>query len=213
VGEPHRIAGGRTVKAHQGIAPGSNDEYVVAYSVAKWYIEEAQKQPQDMGRPIIIGDIRGCYRELLRLLDKVSASESDTVFALGDIIDRGPDSINLFRNRQSFEGFIDNHERKPITGYFSYAQEMAKRPLGTLMFASTSQSCEPKIVNQNALGFGFELPAHGSMEREHHPGDGCKSQLFWMKVIAVLTNCKALEPGCHSSSGSFRAPSFLVGKK
>jgi serine/threonine protein phosphatase 1 len=87
-----------------------------------------------MNRQIIIGDIHGCYSELLRLLDKISPSESDTVVALGDIIDRGPDSVrvfNLFRNTQNFESIIGNHERKHITGYYSYAQEISKIQFGT----------------------------------------------------------------------------------
>jgi serine/threonine protein phosphatase 1 len=87
-----------------------------------------------MSRQIIIGDIHGCYNDLLRLLDKISPSESDTVVALGDIIDRGPDSVrvlNLFRSRQNFESIIGNHERKHITGYYSYAQEITKIQFGT----------------------------------------------------------------------------------
>lgn len=45
-----------------------------------------------------IGDIHGCYRELQELLDKVGASlKSDTFWFVGDLVNRGPDSLAVLR--------------------------------------------------------------------------------------------------------------------
>ncbi len=41
---------------------------------------------------LVIGDIHGCYNELMALLDAAALSEDDEIIALGDIVDRGPDS-------------------------------------------------------------------------------------------------------------------------
>ena len=82
-----------------------------------------------MSRQIVIGDIHGCYDELVRLLEKISPREDDTVISLGDMLDRGPDSLkvfNLFRDRKNFGCITGNHERKHITGYYSYAQEITR---------------------------------------------------------------------------------------
>ncbi|XZE51566.1 metallophosphoesterase family protein [Planctomycetaceae bacterium SH139] len=44
------------------------------------------------GRLIAIGDIHGCSRALLALLDAIEPAADDTIVTLGDYIDRGPDS-------------------------------------------------------------------------------------------------------------------------
>jgi serine/threonine protein phosphatase 1 len=43
-----------------------------------------------------IGDIHGCAVTLDRLMEKIGPSTEDTVFLLGDLIDRGPDSKAVF---------------------------------------------------------------------------------------------------------------------
>lgn len=45
-----------------------------------------------MGRTIAIGDIHGCSQALDALLSAIEPSASDTIVALGDYVDRGPDS-------------------------------------------------------------------------------------------------------------------------
>ncbi|MBN2560999.1 MAG: metallophosphoesterase [Phycisphaerae bacterium] len=45
-----------------------------------------------MQRKIIIGDIHGCYDELRDLLDVISPTRDDKIIAIGDLVDRGPDS-------------------------------------------------------------------------------------------------------------------------
>lgn len=47
-------------------------------------------------RTIIIGDIHGCYREFMSLLDKIQFDPlSDKLIINGDIMDRGPDSFEV----------------------------------------------------------------------------------------------------------------------
>ncbi|MEO8218934.1 MAG: metallophosphoesterase [Acidobacteriota bacterium] len=44
-------------------------------------------------RHIFIGDIHGCYDELVELLDQLSPSSHDTVISLGDLTRKGPDPV------------------------------------------------------------------------------------------------------------------------
>ncbi len=45
-----------------------------------------------------IGDIQGCYSELMTLLDKIAFNEkTDTLWCAGDIINGGPDNISVLR--------------------------------------------------------------------------------------------------------------------
>lgn len=48
-------------------------------------------------RTIIIGDIHGCYRELVKLLEKVKFDrKADRLISLGDLMDRGTQSYEVF---------------------------------------------------------------------------------------------------------------------
>ena len=42
-------------------------------------------------RTLIIGDIHGCYDELLELFDVRSLADDRHVVSVGDLVDRGPD--------------------------------------------------------------------------------------------------------------------------
>lgn len=43
-------------------------------------------------RTIVVGDIHGCMAELMALLEEVSFGPEDLLVAVGDLVDRGPDS-------------------------------------------------------------------------------------------------------------------------
>lgn len=47
------------------------------------------------GRLLAIGDIHGCLRQLLELLDRVAPSAEDQLVFLGDYVDRGPNSAGV----------------------------------------------------------------------------------------------------------------------
>lgn len=44
-----------------------------------------------------IGDIQGCYDELQQLLAKIHFSDSDTLWVAGDLVNRGPKSLETLR--------------------------------------------------------------------------------------------------------------------
>jgi serine/threonine protein phosphatase 1 len=60
-----------------------------------------------------IADIHGCYDEFMRLLKQINFSETDTLYVLGDVIDRGPQSlecISYVRSRKNIICLMGNHE-------------------------------------------------------------------------------------------------------
>lgn len=66
-----------------------------------------------MGRTIIIGDVHGCYHEFQDLLKKVNFRQGrDHLYLTGDIINRGPQSKEVFLLSQKLEAKIvlGNHE-------------------------------------------------------------------------------------------------------
>ncbi|MEU7281601.1 metallophosphoesterase family protein [Streptomyces sp. NPDC045431] len=86
-----------------------------------------------MRRTIIIGDIHGCFDELLELLDEVDIQPDDLLVSVGDLVDRGPAPgavVGLFRERPNSVVVMGNHERKHVRGILSYAQEITRLQLG-----------------------------------------------------------------------------------
>jgi serine/threonine protein phosphatase 1 len=66
-----------------------------------------------MTRHLAIGDIHGCITALSTLVDSVSLCDGDTIVALGDYVDRGPDS------RAVLDFIIDlgeTHQLIPLRG-------------------------------------------------------------------------------------------------
>ena len=61
----------------------------------------------------MVGDIHGCYDELVSLLDKVDLKPADRVVAVGDLIVKGPKNrevLDLFREDSRFASVIGNHD-------------------------------------------------------------------------------------------------------
>lgn len=69
------------------------------------------------GRDFAVGDIHGHFKLLTKTLDKVNFnSEVDRVFSVGDLIDRGPDSIDVLNwlEKPWFHAVRGNHEHMLI---------------------------------------------------------------------------------------------------
>lgn len=84
-------------------------------------------------RKIIIGDIHGCFDELIELTKKVGLKNDDLLISLGDIVDRGNKSKEVYEyfiNRPNSIVLIGNHERKHKNKILSYAQEIVKVQFG-----------------------------------------------------------------------------------
>ena len=67
------------------------------------------------GNTYVIGDIQGCYDGLRRVLDKVEFDETnDKLFAVGDLVARGEDSLSTLRFLKSlgsqFSSVLGNHD-------------------------------------------------------------------------------------------------------
>lgn len=69
------------------------------------------------GRDYVVGDIHGCFSELESALSQMAFNKStDRLFAVGDLIDRGPESDRVieFLNEPWFFSVRGNHEQLAI---------------------------------------------------------------------------------------------------
>ncbi len=64
------------------------------------------------GRDFVVGDIHGQFTALERLLERVGFQAGDRLFCVGDLIDRGPESLRAleFLARENFFAVRGNHE-------------------------------------------------------------------------------------------------------
>lgn len=75
-----------------------------------------------INRTIIVGDIHGCIDEFNELMNAISYNkETDRLILLGDLIDRGPDSVAVVKRARelNLECVMGNHEHKFLKWYKS----------------------------------------------------------------------------------------------
>ena len=60
-----------------------------------------------------ISDIHGAYDKYIKMLEKIKFNDDDTLYVIGDVIDRGKDSIKILQdmmNRANVFPILGNHE-------------------------------------------------------------------------------------------------------
>ena len=70
-------------------------------------------------RTIIIGDVHGMHDELQALIFKLNPTPEDRVFFLGDLVDKGPDSLKVLRyvRYNGWTVVCGNHEESTLSLY------------------------------------------------------------------------------------------------
>lgn len=120
-------------------------------------------------KTLVIGDIHGCHGELLDLIDKAGLAENDQLIALGDLVDRGPDSasvLRFFKDQPRRRSLMGNHERKHLLawnqeGSLSVSQLQVREQFGETLYAEAIRYFE-------TLPLYIDLPeallVHGCLE-------------------------------------------------
>jgi serine/threonine protein phosphatase 1 len=136
-------------------------------------------------RHFIIGDIHGCFDELMIVTRKIGRKADDMLISLGDIVDRGNKSkevYHFFRNRPRSVVLMGNHERKHLNGVLNYqldafaarlpengreafSREANSYPFKTYLFKSSNHNLKvedlqkslltPEKINQLAAALGL----------------------------------------------------------
>jgi serine/threonine protein phosphatase 1 len=71
-------------------------------------------------KTLVIGDIHGCYREMMALIEKADPGPDDEIIALGDIADRGPGAkqvVGYLNSQKHARSLLGNHELKHIRAF------------------------------------------------------------------------------------------------
>ena len=74
----------------------------------------------------VISDIHGAYDLFIKLLEKIKFTENDRMIIVGDIFDKGKDSIKLLkfiRKYKNFQFIIGNHEYEFLKYYHNIMKQ------------------------------------------------------------------------------------------
>jgi len=117
---------------------------------------------------LVIGDIHGCYNELQALLDKAGLANGDKIVAVGDIVDRGPETpqvLGFFQNTPRAYALMGNHERKHVRASHGEIQLSVSQRISQFQLAEAY----PEAVSwMGTLPLFLDLPeaiiVHGYLE-------------------------------------------------
>ena len=144
-----------------------------------------------MVKRLIIGDIHGCLAELNDLFDAAGLAADDEIIAIGDIVDRGPDSpavLQFFQQTSNAQSLIGNHERKHVRSHRgeirpALSQLIARRQIGEDAYEQACRFMDslPRFIElpEAILVHGFFEPGLplaeqrdtvvvGTLSGEHH---------------------------------------------
>jgi hypothetical protein len=150
-----------------------------------------------MAQTIVIGDIHGCYDELVGLLNKVSLQASDRVVAVGDLTVKGPKNrevLDLFSSDSRFSSVVGNHDLALVQHW--RGQDITLRPAQKRAFNDLKEGGEHYFRYLGSLPFTIDLGSHIVLHAGLRPKVPLKEQ-----SEEDLTELRTLGPDRTSRDG------------
>lgn len=86
----------------------------------------------------VVSDLHGCYDKFMKMLDLIGLKEEDTLYVLGDVVDRGPDSVGLIVRLASQKNVVT------LMGNHDYLAALMLKTFGTEERGGTSLCGKPE---------------------------------------------------------------------
>lgn len=147
----------------------------------------------------VVGDIQGCFYELSGLLAEIGFNPGvDRIFLLGDLVNRGPDSLQVLRwayqHRSCCQIVLGNHDLHLLSVFFGARQGHSTDTLDAILQASDADlllnwlRCQPLILLKE---FGVLVHAGvwpgWSLEEALEMNAFCQSRLGGENLISWLS--------------------------
>lgn len=149
-------------------------------------------------RTIVVGDIHGCYDELIALMEKVKLQDNDRVVSVGDLISKGPKSrevLELFIADKRFSSVIGNHDlilRRRWNG-----EDVELKPAQKETNKELKADRDTFTIYLNSLPFIIDLQTHLVVHAGIRPQVALHSQ-----TTGDLTRMRTLGPDRESDEGT-----------
>ncbi|HEY7785296.1 MAG TPA: metallophosphoesterase [Pyrinomonadaceae bacterium] len=149
-------------------------------------------------RTIVVGDIHGCYDELIDLLDKAGFAESDRLVCVGDLITKGPkdrEVLEIFMKDERLSSVIGNHDlalRRRWSG-----EDVKLKPAQKATHKKLKAEKDKYTPFLNTLPFVIDLDSHIVVHAGLRPNVALHSQ-----TTSDLTKLRTLGPDKESHEGT-----------
>lgn len=120
-------------------------------------------------KALVIGDIHGCWAELQALLDKAGPAAEDLILAVGDLVNRGPDSprvLAFFRDTPNAASLRGNHEERHLEAQRNLAPLGLAHELARLQWSEEGyrEACRHMATLPRARALDEALVVHAYWE-------------------------------------------------
>ncbi|WP_315982476.1 symmetrical bis(5'-nucleosyl)-tetraphosphatase [Aliamphritea spongicola] len=110
-----------------------------------------------------IGDIQGCFDELIQLLDTLNFSPEDTLWVAGDLVNRGPKSLETLRFLKELGSqtriVLGNHDLHLLAIHYGTTTQRRSDTFDEILNAPDREDLmdwlrhQPLLVHDEALGY------------------------------------------------------------
>ena len=149
-------------------------------------------------RTIVVGDIHGCYDELMDLMQQVDLGERDRVVSVGDLITKGPKNrevLELFMTDPRFTTVIGNHDLQLRRKW--YGEDVELKPAQREAHRELKGEKDRYASFLNRLPFTIDLGTHLVVHAGLRPNVELHSQ-----TTGDLTRLRTLGPDRESEEGT-----------
>lgn len=153
-----------------------------------------------MSRTVVVGDIHGCYDELLALVRGVGLRESDRLVAVGDLVTKGPKSrevLELFMADARFSSVVGNHDRALLEYWKGARAKKDLKPSQKRCAKELKEGRERYAEYLGSLPGYIDLGSHVVVHAGLRPGVGLGEQ-----SLEDLTALRTLGPDRESRKGT-----------
>jgi serine/threonine protein phosphatase 1 len=143
-----------------------------------------------MRRTIVIGDIHGCYDELISLLEKTGLATEDRVVAVGDLIVKGrknKEVLDLFTSDERFSSVIGNHDLAVLKFWRGETTALKETQRRACLELAAGQ--ERYVAYLGSLPSIIDLGSHAVVHAGVRPGIKLEDQ-----ALEDLTELRTLGP-------------------
>jgi bis(5'-nucleosyl)-tetraphosphatase (symmetrical) len=173
-------------------------------------------------RSIIIGDIHGCIDELRDMMKKLKIEKGDNIVFLGDLVDRGPGSLDVLRlvidiqRKFGAHVLMGNHEEKHYR-YRKYLSGIGPKIKMTREQQSVNSTIPSDLIEWMShlpkyvsLGNGW-VAVHGGLEPKPFEEQGPNlNQTRFINSDGTLSDKFGLESGSRFWTDLWSGPESVV---
>lgn len=107
-----------------------------------------------------IGDVQGCYNQLIQLIDKIGFNPSvDVLYFVGDLVNRGPESYKvlkwIYKNQDNIICVLGNHDIYLLGRYAQILKPDSDETIGDILNAKDANKlidylrCQPLVFHDS----------------------------------------------------------------